>query len=127
MKNKIFLGMWRFMLPVSETALHKHVHEGGDGQAASPALAFMTADHHRARNFVVSELPRAAAPLSPELIAGRLDLPVERVVGLLDDLEKHLTFLFRNAQGAVEWAYPVTVARTPHKVTFSSGEKLYAA
>jgi hypothetical protein len=127
MKNKIFLGMWRFMLPVSETALHKHVHEDGEGHTESPALAFMTADHHRVRNFVVSELPRAAAPLSPELIAGQLELPVERVVGLLDDLEKHLTFLFRNAQGAVEWAYPVTVARTPHKVTFSSGEKLYAA
>ena len=127
MKNKIFLGMWRFMLPASETALHKHVHEDGDGHAASPALAFMTADHHRLRNFVVSELPRVAAPLSPELIAGCLDLPVERVVVLLDDLEKHLTFLFRNPQGAVEWAYPVTVARTPHKVTFSSGEKLYAA
>jgi hypothetical protein len=127
MKNKIFLGMWRFMQPVSETALHKHVHEDEDGHAASPALAFMTADHQRVRNFVVSELPKVAAPLSPELIAGRLDLPVERVVGLLDDLEKHLTFLFRNAQGAVEWAYPVTVARTPHKVTFSSGEKLYAA
>ncbi len=125
MKNHIFLGIWRFMLPASETALHKHVAD--DGHQESPALAFMTADHHRVRNFVVSELPRAAAPLSPELIAGRLDLPVERVVGLLDDLEKHLTFLFRNPQGAVEWAYPVTAARTPHRITFSSGEKLYAA
>ena len=87
----------------------------------------MTADHHRVRNFVVSELPRAAAPLSPELIAARLELPLTGVVAILDDLEKHMTFLFRNPQGAVEWAYPVTVARTPHKVTFSSGEKLYAA
>jgi len=127
MNNKILLGMWRFMLPVSETALHKHVPEDGDGHAESPALGFMTADHHHVRNFVVTELPWAAAPLSPELIAGRLKLPVERVVELLDDLEKHMTFLFRNPQGAVEWAYPVTVAHTPHKVTFSSGEKLYAA
>jgi 16S rRNA U516 pseudouridylate synthase RsuA-like enzyme len=127
MKNHIFLGVWRFMLPVSEAALHKHVTDDAGGQAESPALAFMTADQRRVRNFVVSELPRVAVPLSPELIAGRLDLPVEGVVVLLDDLEKHLTFLFRNPQGAVEWAYPVTVARTPHKVTFSSGEKLYAA
>jgi hypothetical protein len=125
MKNKIFLAFWRFMVPMPESALHKHVTDNGHEE--SPALAFMTADHHRVRNFVVSELPRAAAPLSTELIAGRLDLPVERVVVLLDDLEKHMTFLFRNPQGAVEWAYPVTAARTPHKVTFSSGEKLYAA
>ncbi len=125
MKKHIFLGVWHFMLPVSAEALHRHMAESGHTE--SPALAFMTADHQRVRNFVVSELPRAAAPLSPELIAGRLDLPVERVVVLLDDLEKHLTFLFRNPQGAVEWAYPVTAARTPHRITFSSGEKLYAA
>ena len=125
MKNHIFLGIWRFMLPVSAEALHRHVAE--DEQEEVAELAFMTADHHRVRNFVVSELPKAGAPLPPELIASRLDLPVEGVVTLLDDLEKHMTFLFRNPQGAVEWAYPVTVAQTPHKVTFSSGEKLYAA
>jgi hypothetical protein len=125
MKNKIFLGFWRFMLPVPEEALHRHAREGKEETASD--LAFMTPDHHRVRNFVVTELPKARAPLPPELISARLDLPVEGVVAILDDLEKHMTFLFRNPQGAVEWAYPVTVAHTPHKVTFSSGEKLYAA
>ena len=38
-----------------------------------------------------------------------------------------MTFLFRNPAGDVTWAYPVTVDQTPHQVTFSSGEKLYAA
>jgi hypothetical protein len=99
--------------------------EGKEEDAS--ALAFMTPDHHLVRNFVVSELPKAGEPLPPELIAARLDLPVEGVVAILDDLEKHMTFLFRNPQGAVEWAYPVTVAHTPHKISFSSGEKLYAA
>ena len=46
---------------------------------------------------------------------------------ILDDLEKRMTFLYRNPQGCVTWAYPVTVDRTPHRVEFSSGEKLYAA
>jgi len=113
------------MLPLPEGALHGHMAEGE--KEDPPALAFMTADHHRVRNFVVSELPKAGAPLPPELIAARLDLALEGVVAILNDLEKHMTFLFRNPQGAVEWAYPVTVALTPHKVTFSSGEKLYAA
>ena len=113
------------MLPVPEEALHRHMAEGKEEDAS--ALAFMTPDHHLVRNFVVSELPKAGEPLPPELIAARLDLPVEGVVAILDDLEKHMTFLFRNPQGAVEWAYPVTVAHTPHKISFSSGEKLYAA
>jgi hypothetical protein len=33
----------------------------------------------------------------------------------------------RDEQGAVIWAYPITVAQTPHALTFSSSEHLYAA
>ncbi len=46
---------------------------------------------------------------------------------VLDDLEKHMTFLFRNKGGEVTWAYPVTVDKTPNHLTFSSGEQIYAA
>ena len=87
----------------------------------------MSEEHHLVRNFVVRELPNAGEPLSPEFIAQELDLPVSRVVLILEELEKHLTFLFRNKQGAVTWAYPVTVDRTPHHVTFNTGEQIYAA
>jgi hypothetical protein len=38
-----------------------------------------------------------------------------------------MTFVFRNGQGAVVWAYPVTVERTPHHLVFGSGEQVYAA
>ena len=87
----------------------------------------MSEGHHRIRNWVVTELPRVGKPLSPERIARELRLPLDQVVGILDDLEKHMTFLFRDEQGAVEWAYPVTVAQTPHRVIFSSGERVNAA
>ena len=73
------------------------------------------------------ELPRVGKPIAPEWIARELNLPIEKVITLLDDLEKHLTFLFRNAEGAVVWAYPVTVAETPHRVTLSAGEQTFAA
>jgi hypothetical protein len=90
-------------------------------------LGFMSADHHRVRNFAVRELAYARGPLSPEFIADRLNLPVDRVNIILEDLEKHMTFLFRNEQGAVAWAYPVTTDTTPHHVTFNTGEQLHAA
>ncbi len=90
-------------------------------------LSFMSDEHHLVRNFVVRELPNVGEPLSPEFIAKELNLPHDRLGVILDDLETHLTFLFRNEQGAVAWAYPVTVERTPHRVTFSTGERLYAA
>jgi hypothetical protein len=90
-------------------------------------LGFMSEDHHRVRNFVVRELPRLGEPMSPRLIARELRLPSQRVVQLLDDLEQSKTFLFRSKAGAVTWAYPVTVAETPHLVTFDSGEQVHAA
>jgi hypothetical protein len=45
----------------------------------------------------------------------------------LDDLERHLTFLYRAPDGAVAWAYPVTTAPTSHRLTFSTGERINAA
>jgi hypothetical protein len=87
----------------------------------------MSEDHHRVRDFVVTELPRAGKPLTPEFIAGELNLPTERVVDILGELERHMTFLFRGEGSAVTWAYPVTVDQTPHCVTFGSGERVNAA
>jgi hypothetical protein len=90
-------------------------------------LGFMSESHHLVRNFVVKELPYAGKPLSSDFISQRLNLSLERVTSILEELEKNLTFLFRNPQGAVIWAYPVTVDRTPHKIKFHTGEQINAA
>ena len=90
-------------------------------------MDFMSEAHQRVRDYAVLELPRSGKPLPPARIAQELQLVEAQVVEILDDLEKHKTFLFRNAQGAVSWAYPVTVDQTPHRVVFSTGEQVYAA
>ena len=91
-------------------------------------LAFMTAAHHAARNFVVRELPRnAGRPLSAGRIARALALETGMVESLLEDLEKHLFFLVRDARGSVSWAFPVTCDPTPHRLRFSSGESIFGA
>jgi hypothetical protein len=90
-------------------------------------LEFMSEVHHLVRNFVVKELPKTQKPLSPEFISEHLSLPKAKVISILQDLEKHLTFLYRNNQGSVAWAYPVTVDETPHKIVFNTGECINAA
>ena len=125
MNKRLLLGLGRMLLPIPRSIWQRHVTQGEKGGHSS--LSFMTEDHHLVRDFAVMELPRAGAPLSPGLIAERLRLSVERVNAILDELEKHMTFVFRNEQGAVAWAYPVTVDRTPHRITFSTGEQVYAA
>jgi len=123
MNNAVLLGVWRMMISLPPAVWQSQLAK----MQSRWDLSFMTADHHRVRDFVVREMPRYSQPLPPELIAAELELPLERVVSILDELEREMTFLFRNAAGAVTWAYPVTVDKTPHQVTFSSGEKLFAA
>ena len=90
-------------------------------------LRFMGPDHHRVRYFVVEELARRNRPLSIGRIAEALTLAPEVVSGIVGELERNLFFLVRSEIGEVTWAYPVTVDRTPHRLTFSTGERLHGA
>ena len=98
-----------------------------EAHRAAVRLEFMGPDHHRIRNFVVTELPRAQQPLSPEAIAAGVGLETERVGEILDELEEHLTFLYRTDGHNVDWAYPVTAEKTSHRVTFDNGDRFFAA
>ncbi|OGO02974.1 MAG: hypothetical protein A2Y72_03410 [Chloroflexi bacterium RBG_13_53_26] len=125
MGDNILLGISRFMIPVPRLIWRGQVP--GKARHLSNDLCFMSAEHHQVRNHVVRELPRVGKPMSPESIAQSVKLPIAQVKSILDDLEEHKTFLFRDKHGAVTWAYPMTVDKTPHHVALSSGEEAYAA
>jgi hypothetical protein len=125
MDKNVLVGLWRYLLPLPGRIWRTGV--GRNAEKTDLGLEFMTPDHHRVRNFAVAELPKAGKPLSPAAISQKLELPMEKVVAILDELERHMTFLYRNERGEVTWAYPVTVAQTPHRLTFSSGEQVNAA
>jgi hypothetical protein len=125
MRDRPLMGLSRTMIPIPRIVWRRQV--AASERRIRRGLVFMSENHHRVRDFVVRELPRTGEPLTPELIAQELDLPAARVNDVLAELEKRLTFLFRNAAGAVAWAYPVTVDPTPHQAAFSTGERLHAA
>ena len=125
MIDSVLLGIGRHMVPVPRFVWRRVM--GARARQTRASLGFMSADHHRVRNFVVRTLPGLGAPMPPEFIADKIDLDVDRVREILGELERRLVFLFRNEQGAVTWAYPVTVAETPHWMAFSTGERLNAA
>lgn len=125
MNNQLLIGIRRFMFGIPRPLWQNQIEDNAKRTRAH--LRFMTAEQHAVRDFAVRELPRVGKPLSPNFIASQLNLPVTRVNEILDKLERKKTFLFRNADGAVVWAYPVTVEQTPHRVTFSTGEQVYSA
>ena len=124
MSDRLLLGLGRYMIPIPRVVWQRLVRRAG--RTVRAGLGFMSEEHHAVRDFVVTELPRVGAPITPEIIGARLDLAVDRVTAILGQLERRLTFLFRNAEGAVTWAYPVTVDETPHHATFTTGEEAYS-
>jgi hypothetical protein len=125
MNETILLGRGHQVTRIPSRAWEAHLAQAPQHQQTR--LAFMSESHHRIRYFVVRELPLVGAPLPPAYIAQKLGLPVAQVEAILAELERRLFFLVRNEQGAVSWAYPVTVDPTPHHLTFSAGEQGYAA
>jgi hypothetical protein len=125
MEAKILLGRGREILELPQSTWQGHLTQ--IPQHSQSRLNFMTAAHHQIRYFVVKELVSEQKPIAPELISEALNLSLDRVKTILEELERNLFFLVRNEQGAVAWAYPVTVEATPHRLIFSSGERLYGA
>ncbi|MCP4541103.1 MAG: hypothetical protein GY832_28550 [Chloroflexi bacterium] len=125
MDGRLLLGLWRAMIPLPRALWQKAVFH--EVRKTERRLDFITPEHRTVQHFVVRELARIGGPVSPEFVSQEVSLPVEQVNVILGELEAHMTFLFRNAQGAVTWAYPVTADETPHRVTFATGEQTYAA
>jgi len=123
--NRVLIGFKRHMIAVPWALFRRLVPR----QAAQSrrVVGSLPDDHRRVHHYVVRELPRLGRPMPPELVAEALALPLAQVVSILDDLERRKIFLFRPGGRDVAWAYPVTVERTPHHLSFSSGEQLYAA
>jgi hypothetical protein len=125
MDEFVYLGREHDLQKVPQAMWKQHVTHIPDHE--NSRLSFMTESYHQVRNFVVVELAKSGRPVLPELISTTLQLSINQVNLILDELEQKLFFLVRNEQGAVSWAYPVTVETTPHRLTFNSGERLYAA
>ena len=125
MNNKLLTGVWRMLVGVPPVLWEKQIQKAR--RKVEKSTRFMSQEHRRIHHYVVRELPRVGEPIPAERAARDLALSMEQTVEILRDLEEHLTFLYRNEQGQVVWAYPVTVEKTPHRITFGSGERLYAA
>lgn len=126
MNESLLVGRGTQIHKVSSEQLHQHLEHVK--HTPSTRLSFMTPDHHRVRNFVVRELPRKGGQsLSAQTISMQLGLALSEVRTILDDLQQHLVFLVQKPAGEVCWAFPVTVEPTPHRLTFSTGESVFAA
>ena len=125
MGSHILLGVGREIQSAPDDAFIKNVKDLPTRMKSR--LAFMSREHHAVRDFLVRELPSQERSLSPIQIAQVTGLNAANVSAIVEELERHLFFLVRDSEGNVSWAFPVTTSRTPHQLTFSTGEKIFGA
>lgn len=124
-KGFVRIGSSKRTFPIPAFIINKALRAGA--KRARKRVAAFSKEKKALHHFVVKNLPQVQKLLSLDYIAKELDLPLETVSTLVDELEREKTFLYREDSNAVNWAYPVTVRDTPHRVTFSSGEQINAA
>lgn len=126
MKDKLFLGIGKHMIVIPHLfiSILSLIAKKIAKKMEKTLHQAMSKEHHAVHDFAVKELPRVGFPVSPEFIAGKLFLSVDRVRNILRKLER-MILLDMDEQGAVTWAYPVTIIKTPHQATLSSGEQTF--
>lgn len=125
MSGQILLGRGRELQTAGDDGFTTAMHHLPERMAAR--LAFMSRDHHTVRDFAVREMPRQRHALSARQIASVTGLELGRVEEILDELQRKLFFLVRDSRGDVNWAFPVTTSRTAHRLSFSTGERIFGA
>lgn len=124
MFERILLGIGQRMVPVPEVLFKPMVRRDARKLAGRQILE---PDQRRVQHFAVREIPRRREPITPEVFASELDLPLVEVFQILDELERRMTFLCRRGGEEVNWAYPVTADETPHQVRIDGGAAFSAA
>ena len=123
--RRVLLGINHRMIPIPWFLFTILLRNGA--KKTKNVLGNLDHEQRRIHHFVVEMLPKITKPMPPEHIAKALNLDINRVIHILDELERRLIFLFRPEGKEVVWAYPVTAEPTPHKLAFSSGERFWAA
>jgi hypothetical protein len=81
MKDKLMLGLWRYMLKVPPFLWEKQISKAK--KKFENENSFMSEEHGLVHHFVVRELPYAGKPLSREFVANSLKLSISRVKTIL--------------------------------------------
>jgi hypothetical protein len=125
LKGHVRVGLWGTTLPIPAFIINKLISSGI--KKAKRNVQRFSEDKKKIHHFVVRQLPKAGRPISLDYISDSLKISPEKVERLVNELENEKTFLYRNNSDGINWAYPVTVEKTPHRVIFSTGEQVNAA
>ena len=125
LERKMYLGIGRFMIPIPQLISARGLKKGVSGARTKAEL--LSEEEQRVHHFVVKKMAVANEPIIAELISEELAIPLEKIGKIIDKLEDLKTFLYRSDGKGINWAYPLSLDNTGHKMTVSTGEEFSAA
>ncbi len=125
MKRKMYMGIWRFMLPLPLAISAKGMQRGVSGAKTKADL--LTQEERKAHHFIVKQMAIAKEPITIEFIGEKLNMSLHRVKEIVEKLEAMKTFCYRYDSQGINWAYPLAFEDTGHKMTAGTGEQFFAA
>jgi hypothetical protein len=123
--RKMFMGIGKFMLPIPLMISNRGLEKGVSGAKAKAGL--LSEEERRVHYFVVKKMAVAREPITAELISEELGISLEKVEKIIDKLEGLKTFMYRSDGKGINWAYPLSLENTGHRMTVSTGEEFSAA
>lgn len=124
-KRKMYMGIWRFMFPLPLAISSKGVKRSVSGAKTKTDL--LSKEERKVHHFIVKQMAIAKEPITTEFIGEKLNISLNRVKDIVDKLEALKTFCYRFDNQGINWAYPLSLENTGHKMTVSTGEQFFAA
>ena len=87
----------------------------------------LSKEERRVHHFIVKKMVVVKDPITAELIAGEIGMPIDKVNEIINKLENLKTFIYRSDGKGINWAYPLSLENTGFRMTASSGEQFFAA
>ena len=124
-KHRLYMGFRGLMVKVPPLLSERGARKGRQGAKANAER--LTAEERRVHHFIVKKMAVVKDPITTELIAEALQMPMDQVDQIVNKLESLKTFIYRENGRGINWAYPLSLDNTGFRMTASSGEQFFAA
>jgi len=123
--RKMYMGIGKFMVPIPLVISNSGLKKGVSGAKAK--AQHLSEEERKVHHFVVRKMASVDEPIKAQLVAEETGFTVDEVEKAIDKLESLKTFLYRSDGRGIDWAYPLSLDDTGHRMTVTTGESFNVA
>lgn len=124
-KHKLYMGFRGLMMRIPPILSEKGARKGEKGVKENTES--LSKEERRVHHFIVMKMAVVNDPITADLIASEMGMPIDQVQDIINKLENLKTFIYRSDGNGINWAYPLSLENTGFRLTATSGEQFFSA